>query len=132
MDRLFLDANIFFSASYRPNPGLLVFWKLDNVALCSSHLAVGEARTNLPESVQKQRLSRLVSALELFDAAPHVLPHEFSLPEKDVPILLAAIAARATHLITGDVQHFGPHFGKRMEGILIQLPSTYLRLRRAR
>jgi len=28
MDRLFLDANVLFSAVYRPNPGLLKLWKL--------------------------------------------------------------------------------------------------------
>jgi uncharacterized protein len=132
MDRLFLDANILFSAAYRPNAGLLAFWKLDAVALSSSKLAVAEARINLPESAQKQRLTRLVSALELFDAAPHTLIGHISLPEKDVPILLAAIVARATHLITGDLQHFGPHFGKRVGGILIQLPSAYLRKRQPR
>jgi len=45
---------------------------------------------------------------------------------KDVPILLAAIEARATHLITGDMRHFGPHFGKRIEGILVLSPADYL------
>jgi hypothetical protein len=51
------------------------------------------------------------------------------LPEKDVPILLAALEARATHLLTGDVQHFGPYFGERIEGMVIVLPGEYLRMR---
>jgi hypothetical protein len=41
------------------------------------------------------------------------------LPEKDVPILVGAIEARATHLISGDLQHFGLYSGNRIEGILI-------------
>jgi hypothetical protein len=43
-----------------------------------------------------------------------------------VPILLAAIEARATHLLTGDIRHFGLYFGKRIEGIRIMLPGEYL------
>jgi hypothetical protein len=54
------------------------------------------------------------------------------LPDKDVPILLAAIEARATHLITGDVRHFGAYFGKRIEGILVLLPGDYLKKGAAR
>ena len=45
----------------------------------------------------------------------------------DVPILLAAIAARATHLLTGDLRHFGSYLGKRVEGILVLPPGEYLR-----
>jgi uncharacterized protein len=56
----------------------------------------------------------------------------FSCWKKDKPILLAAMEARATHLITGDVQHFGPCFGKRIEGILILTPADYLKNLRPR
>src|SRR5437879_5297651 len=104
MDRLFLDANVLFSAAYRPNPGLLKLWKLKNVILCSSR-----------------------HALHLFDAPPKELPDGVLLPDKDVPILLAAIEARATHLITGDLRHFGPYFGKIIQGILVLPPGNYLK-----
>jgi len=36
MDRLFLDANVLFSAAYRPQVGLVRLWKLKDVVLCSS------------------------------------------------------------------------------------------------
>jgi len=98
MDRLFLDANILFSAAYRANAGLLQFWKLKNVALCSSHYALEEARINLVQNVQKRRLERLARAIEFLDRIPHGLPRDVTLPDKDAPILRAAIAARATHL----------------------------------
>ncbi|HEY6253874.1 MAG TPA: DNA-binding protein [Candidatus Angelobacter sp.] len=127
MDRLFLDANVLFSAAYRADTGLLELWKLKNVCLCSSHYALAEARTNLAEAVQVQRLDRLSMVLELFDAALQELPSEILLPEKDVPILLAAIEARATHLVTGDIRHFGTYFGKKICGIRIVLPGDYLR-----
>jgi predicted nucleic acid-binding protein len=128
MDRLFLDANVLFSAAYRPDAGLLQLWKLKNVALCSSRYALEEARINLADEQQRMRLSKLSEVVQLFEAAQRELPREISLPEKDVPILLAAIEARATHLLTGDVRHFGPYLGKRIEGVAIVLPGEYLRL----
>ena len=132
MDRLFLDANVLFSAAYRTDAGLLQFWKLKDVILCSSHYALEEARINLAENAQRRRLAKLARHLHLFEAARRDLRSGFSLPEKDAPILLAAIEAQATHLITGDVRHFGSYFGKQIEGILILSPSEYLKTRRRR
>lgn len=127
MERLFLDANVLFSAAYRPNAGLLALWHLTKAGLFSSHYALEEARVNLSAESQKRRLTRLAKHLVLFDAPAGHLPSAISLPEKDAPILLAAIALRATHLITGDFRHFGPYFGKTIEGILILTPATYLK-----
>jgi uncharacterized protein len=131
MDRLFLDANVLFSAAYRPDAGLLQLWKFPDVALCASHYVVEEARINLAEPDQRERLAKLTKALQLFGVVTAKLPREMSLPEKDVPIMLAAIEARATHQLTGDVRHFGRYFGKRIGGILIMLPAAYLHSRRA-
>jgi uncharacterized protein len=129
MDRLFLDANVLFSAAYRPNAGLLEFWKLRRAQLLSSHYALEEARSNLTQTSQRTRLRRLARRLGLFDAPPRSLPLGIRLPEKDVPILLAALHARATHLITGDAHHFGRYFGKFIDGILVLSPAGYLRTR---
>ncbi|PYM10377.1 MAG: DNA-binding protein [Verrucomicrobia bacterium] len=130
MDRLFLDANILFSAAYRPDAGLVQLWKLKDAILCSSHYALEEARINLTENMQRRRLAKLARRIYLFDAAPRELPSGLSLPEKDVPILLAAMEAKATHLITGDVRHFGPYFGKQIEGIFVLSPADCLKKRR--
>jgi predicted nucleic acid-binding protein len=127
MDRLFLDANVLFSAAYRAEAGMLRLWKLKSAVLCSSRYAVEEARFNLAEEKQHRRLDALVSRLALFDTRLSQHPHGISLPEKDVPILLAAIEARATHLVTGDLRHFGPYFGTRIENILVLTPGEYLR-----
>jgi uncharacterized protein len=127
MDRLFLDANVLFSAAYRPDASLLRLWKLKNVVLCSSRYALEEARINLADEKQQARLITLSGRIHLYEAGPVPLPRGISLPEKDAPILLAAIAAQATHLLTGDVRHFGPYFGKKIGGIAIMLPGEYLR-----
>jgi uncharacterized protein len=129
MDRLFLDANVLFSVAYSANAGLLQFWKLKNVVLCSSRYALAEAAINLAQEVQKRRLEKLAAAIEFFEPTSRSLPQDLTLPDKDVPILLAAVAAQATHLITGDVRHFGRYFGKSIEGVLVSLPGDYLRKR---
>ena len=127
MDRLFLDANVLFSAAYRPESGLVRLWKLRDVVLCTSHYAAEEARLNLSDDVQKERLARLLLTVQFCEASERELPRGISLPGKDAPILIAAIEAGATHLLTGDVRHFGSYFGKTVEGVLISLPGEYLR-----
>jgi predicted nucleic acid-binding protein len=129
MDRLFLDANVLFSAAYRPASRLLQLWKLKNATLCSSRYALEEARINLAEEDQRVRLKRLSATILLIEASRGTLPRGISLPEKDVPILMAAIEAEATHLLTGDIRHFGPYRSKKFEGVAIMLPGDYLRLR---
>ncbi len=119
MDRLFLDANVLFSAAYRSSAGLQRFWNLKNVILCSSHYALEEARINLSDDAQRGRLARLARKIQLFDSTARQLPAGISLP--------AAMDARTTHLITGDLRHFGPYFGKTIEGILMVTPSQYLK-----
>ena len=131
MARLFLDANVLFSAAYRSDTGLLKLWKLREVVLCSSRYALEEARINLNNEVQRTRLVRLAGKVQLFDAGKHELPEGVSLPEKDVPILLAAIEARARYLLTGDVRHFGAYFGRRVSGVTIVSPAQYFAIRQA-
>ena len=130
MDRVFLDANVLFSAAYRPGAGLLQLWRLKDVKLCTSRYALEEATINLNDESQRERPARLSTKLEVFDAVEQELPAKILLPEKDVPILLAAIRARATHLLTGDLRHFGPYFGRKIAGVLILAPGDYLRTRK--
>ena len=129
-DRLFLDANVLFSAAYSSNAALLRLWKLPAVVLCTSHYAVEEARINLDQRDQRERLEGLSESLLFFDALGGKLPRGFSLPEKDIPILLAAIEAQATHLLTGDLRHFSKYFGRTAAGVLILPPAAYLSGRR--
>ena len=126
MDRVFLDANVLFSAAYRPDPGLLKLWKL-KVKLITSIYAVEEAIINLDTEEQRERLSELLENVEVIKTHTDVkLPAKIKLPEKDRPILQAAIAADATHLLTGDITHFGAYFGKKISGVLILRPGKYL------
>jgi uncharacterized protein len=127
MERVFLDANVVFSAAYRPGAALSKLWRLKDVVLCSSRYALEEARRNLETEVQRSRLANLGARLTLLDAPPGQLPSDIILPDKDVHIFLAAIEASATHLLTGDFRHLGRYYRKRIAGILILPPAEYLR-----
>ena len=129
MDRVFLDANVLFSAAYKADSSLLQLWKLADVTLCSSQHALEEARANLDGQEQRVRLKKLSEKLRLVEANEGSLPRGVVLPGKDVPILLGAIAAQATHLLTGDIRHFGSYFGKKIAGIAVARPGAYLKQR---
>jgi predicted nucleic acid-binding protein len=131
-DRVFLDANVLFSAAYRGDSGLHMLWRLADVILISSAYAVEEARRNL--QVQRAsalpRLAPLVSKLMIVDpraGMERVLP--VKIDAKDQPILRAAIHAQAEYLLTGDLRHFGHIYGKRVAGVLVLRPSQYLQRR---
>lgn len=129
MDRLFLDANILFSASYRADAGVAVLGSLENVVLFTSSYAIEEAKRNLAERDQKNRLERLLQPLQVVRAAtaPEAIRQGVELSDKDWPILGGAIAVEATHLVTGDFKHFGAYFGKTIHGILVLPPADYIR-----
>ena len=129
MSRLFLDANVLFSAAYRPNAGVARLWEVPGITLVTSSYVVEEARRNLSEEVQRSRLEELLKRVEVGEAMmlPPELRGEVDLPEKDWPVLGGAAASGATHLITGDVRHFGRYFGERPLGVLVLRPADYLK-----
>jgi len=128
MDLVFLDANILFSAAYRKKSGLLKLWNPENTKLITSAYALDEASRNLETKEQKERLKDLVSQISLIDVLPIAeIPQDIELKEKDLPILKAAIFAKASHLVTGDRRDFGKYFNQTIRGVLILPPADYLR-----
>lgn len=127
MNRLFLDANVLFSAAYSSQAGVRCLWRLSGVELLTSAYAAEEARRNLDPS-QRHDLETLLTDVLVSEAAPQDRPitGAADLHDKDRPILLAAVDSGATHLITGDFTHFGPYYGTAIEGVLIVTPATYL------
>jgi predicted nucleic acid-binding protein len=130
VDRIFLDANVLFSAAYRSQTGLHRLWQLEDVALITSEFAAEETKRNLSDEKSRKRLRTLLKSVQVFTQIPQaVMPPEIDLPDKDQPILLAAIHAGATHLLAGDKQHFGAYFSQRIQGVLILPPAEYFRRR---
>ncbi len=128
-DLIFLDANVLFSAAYRPDAGLRRLWRLPGARLITSVYAAEEARRNLSNLVQRSELEELLGPVEVVAttaSTDHPLFSALELPDKDRPVVLAAIGVGATHLLTGDFRHFGPYYGKRIEGVLALPPGEYL------
>jgi hypothetical protein len=46
------------------------------------------------------------------------------LPEKDQPVLAAAIGLDCDVLLTGDRTHFGPLYGRTFQGVAVHSPRT--------
>ena len=127
MHRLFLDANVLFSASWRKDAGFLRFFRLPDVELITSMYAVEEVLRNLDEPEVRMRLENLLIRTTIVaEGDPDEVPALLVLNEKDRPILAAAIRARATHLITGGRKDFGKLFGRRVRGVRIVRPSEYI------
>jgi hypothetical protein len=51
------------------------------------------------------------------------LPELVKLPEKDRPVLAAAIEHRCEILVTGDRTHFGALYGKAIAGVTVLSPA---------
>lgn len=127
MDKLFLDANIFFSAAYKVQAGISKIASLVNVQLITSNYALEEAKRNLQQPSQLKRLNTLMQQVSIHtEYDDTVIPHDIQLRDKDRPILSAAISTHSDYLITGDVRDFGCFYGKRIAGVMILSPSQYL------
>jgi predicted nucleic acid-binding protein len=128
VDRIFLDANILFSIAYG-SPGLNLLWQSARQKRCMlfvSHFVVEEAKRNLYHPEQKKRLEESLSEVRIVPEADPTLPCPIELPEKDRPVLMAAISNKADYLMTGDSTHFGKYFGQTVNGVKICRPRDYL------
>ena len=131
--RLFLDANVFFTAAHNPRGKAALTIELGQQgywALATSRYALEEARRNLdrkfPQSLDS--LNSLLRGTQFVEHHP-ALRFPATLAEKDQPIFQAAVAWKATHLLTGDLKDFGPFMNRPEEtfGILVQTVAEFLR-----
>ena len=134
--KLFLDANVLFSAAHREEgraQELIALARAGHCELLTSAHALEEARRNLALKSHGFE-GRLVAALEhavvVAEApAPLVawaLAH--GLPGKDAPILAAAVHAKAHLLVTGDRRDFGHLYGHVIRGTRVVTPASALDL----
>lgn len=132
MDRLFLDANVLFSAAYRTDSGARALWRLSEVQRVTSEYAAEEARRNLETPARRRELDALLARVEVApnDVSDFAEGPAAPVRAKDRPIVRAAARAGATHLITGDRRDFGAWFGKTLEGTRVLTPGDCLRARK--
>lgn len=128
--RVFLDANILFSAA-KSDGGVRAMLQLlvDRGRDCRADAyVVAEARRNLvakgPQALDV--LDALLADLQIAAAAPAAEQSgELDwLPEKDRPVLAAAMRLGCEVLVTGDRTHFGPGYGQTFGGVTIHSPRS--------
>jgi uncharacterized protein len=128
--RIFLDANVLFSAAKSDGAvRRLLRLLLDTGHECwADDYVVAEARRNLaakgPDALAI--LDALLAQVRVAAAkAPSAaLTAADWLPEKDRPVLAAAIRLRCDALVTGDRTHFGPGYGRAFGGVTIHSPRS--------
>ena len=132
MKRVFLDANVLFTAAHNPagKAALVIALGVKGKwQVVSSSYAAEEARRNIaskfPES--QSRLQDLIDSISMV-ASGSGSDCPVKLPEKDRPIMEAAMRCKATHLLTGDLRDFGTLMNKPRQtaGIVIQTVAEFL------
>ncbi len=128
--RVFLDANILFSAAKSDGAiRALIRLLVDRGHECwADDYVVVEARRNLAAK-GATALADFDALLGTIQVASGVLPRSGTgdidwLPEKDRPVLQAAIRLRCDILVTGDRAHFGPGYGQSFHGVEIHSPRS--------
>jgi hypothetical protein len=128
--RVFLDANVLFSAAKSDGAvRQLLRLLLERGHECwADAYVVAEARRNLaakgPGAVEV--LDALLPHLHLAAATQDTAATTLVawLPEKDRPVLAAAIRLRCDALVTGDRTHFGAGYGRDFGGVVIHSPRS--------
>ena len=126
--RIFLDANVLFSAAKSDGAirQLLAILAKQGRTLCADGYVIEEARRNLTTKfpASASYLDDLMARVELIPilAGPADQP-TYGLAEKDRPVMAAAITGRCDILVTGDKTHFGPLHGRRIEGVEVLSPA---------
>jgi len=130
--RLFLDANVLFTAAHNPRGKAALVIELGAAGhweVFSSRFAIEEARRNLEIKYPQclEALNDIKASLQLAEHQPGLHFPE-GLPAKDRPIFQAALACGATHLLTGDLKDFGAFLDRPDEtyGIRIQTVADFL------
>ena len=135
--RIFVDANVLFSAARSAGAirTLLQMLQSTGHALAADAYVVAEARRNLEAKAGADALAYLE------DLLGHIEVRQVSyadgaqeeslvrwLPEKDRPVLLAAMAMQCDVLLTGDRTHFGAGYGKTFAGVTVYAPAQLVRV----
>ncbi|NCC25382.1 MAG: PIN domain-containing protein [Deltaproteobacteria bacterium] len=126
--RVFLDANILFSMSWKPSSliRLIDLARTGQCALMASGYVLEEARRNLPKADQKTVLENIMRHVALVPEADPTMACPLDLPSKDRPVFMSAALAQADFFLTGDIRHFGPFFGQTVLGVRILTAREYL------
>ncbi len=134
--RVFLDANILFSAAKSDGAvRALLRLLIERGHECwVDAFVVAEARRNLEVKGEDAigTLDALLAHLRLAPPRAVTLRSDDDrnlawLPEKDRPVLAAVIAFGCDALVTGDRKHFGSAYGRAFGGVTVHAPASLAR-----
>lgn len=125
--RIFLDANVLFSAAHSDAGRAHALVRLAEAGYCSllsSGHALEEATRNLRRKSRdfEERLGYVTQQTEIVAEAPQSVVRwaaGLGVSANDAPILAAAVHATAEYLATGDQRDFGPLFGRVLRGVKV-------------
>lgn len=131
--RLFLDANILFTAAHNPQGKAALIIELGQAGLwqlASSSYACEEARRNIARkyAAALSRFEAQLSVIRVVSDLSDDLACPDGLAAKDWPIYRAAKACGADVLLTGDLRDFGflMNAPEKTNGLLIQTVADFL------
>ena len=132
--RIFLDANVLFSAAYGTESPLRAFFRLAGVGICellASPYALDEVRRNIArkhpaKSADLEQLIAQITVCREAGAEAVRWARTTGLPAKDAPILAAAAQAKADMLVTGDHADFGSLYERNFRGVEVLPPRMAL------
>jgi uncharacterized protein len=132
--KLFLDANVIFTAAYSAQGLSRAIFRLAAAGRCSlstSAFAHEEAIRNIQKKAP-EKLAELTTLMQQVDILPEPHPQwvnrvtRLPLAAKDAPVLAAALQGKVDFFVTGDRRDFGHLFGKVSEGVKILTPANAL------
>jgi predicted nucleic acid-binding protein len=128
--RIFLDANILFSAAKSPG----AIRRMLELLIDAGHecwvdgFVIAEVRRNLELKAQTSLpdFDRLLTSMRVavIRMPDPELDATLPLVEKDRPILAAAIHLHCHALVTGDRTHFGELYGHSIHGVTVHSPRS--------
>jgi len=132
--KLFLDANVIFTAAYSAqglSRGLFRLAAAGNCSLCTSAFAHEEAVRNI-RSKAPEKLADLIVLMKQVEILPEPHPKWVAwaaglpLVRKDAPVLAAALQGKVDIFVTGDRRDFGHLIGQVLEGVKVLTPADAL------
>ena len=128
--RIFLDANVLFSAAKSAGAIRQLLYELHAAGhtLVADEYVATEARRNVAAKASGDALDYLQALLTRIEVSAVQFPaltqvSVLWLPEKDRPVLIAAMTLKCDALVTGDRTHFGLGYGKTFDGVTVYSPA---------
>jgi len=135
--KLFLDANVIYSASRSTNGASYTLCQLGekfNLSLITSTLALVEAERNLAEKEKSTVIERFYQLLKTIkivtiESSRAKQYYKGLIEEKDAPILYGALRSQADYLITLDKKHFFTEkLRKKKFPFIILTPGQFIKV----